>query len=75
VRATVERVSGLGWLSRVVLRLPDGQVLMAELPAEEVSQLQLGGEVLVDLRKSKAFSAPEADPVSELEAGEERRAR
>jgi hypothetical protein len=48
---------------------------MAELPAEEVSQLQLGGEVLVDLRKSKAFSAPEAEPVSELEAGEERRAR
>ena len=76
VKATVERISGLGWLSRVVLRLPDGQVLMAELPVEEVSHLRLGDEVLVDLRKSKAFMAPQAEEtVSELEAGEERRAR
>ena len=65
-RAKVERVTGLGWLSRVVLRLPDGQVLMAELPAEDVKNLQLGDEVVVDLRKSMAFSADEDEPEGEL---------
>ncbi|MGZ8603948.1 MAG: sulfate/molybdate ABC transporter ATP-binding protein [Actinomycetota bacterium] len=59
VRATVERVRTLGWVSRVSLRLPDGQVLMAELPNEELEALEVGTQVWVDLRHAKAFQASE----------------
>jgi sulfate transport system ATP-binding protein len=59
VGATVERVRTLGWVSRVSLRLPDDQVLMAELPNEEVDPLQVGARVWVDLRHAKAFRTPE----------------
>ena len=55
VRATVERVATLGWLSRVQLRLGDGQVLTAELPNDELEDVALGTTVWVDLRRAKAF--------------------
>ena len=66
VTATVERVSSLGWLSRVILRLPDGQVLTAELPSEELAGIELGDDVGVDLRNAKAFRRGEAPPVGDL---------
>jgi hypothetical protein len=66
VAATVERVSSLGWLSRVVLRLPDGQVLTAELPNEELAGIELGDDVRVDLRNAKAFRRGEAPAVGDL---------
>jgi len=60
VAATVERISSLGWLSRVSLRLPDGQVLMAELPSEELSSVALGERVSVHMRNAKAFARTDA---------------
>jgi sulfate/thiosulfate transport system ATP-binding protein len=66
VIATVERVSSLGWLSRVILRLPDGQVLTAELPSEELAGIELGDDVRVDLRNAKAFRRGEAPAVGDL---------
>jgi sulfate/thiosulfate transport system ATP-binding protein len=72
VAATVQRISSLGWLARVVLRLPDGQVLTAELPREELD-LGLGQVVRVDVRNAKAFEhrepaagVNESDPGSSL---------
>jgi sulfate transport system ATP-binding protein len=59
VTATVERVRTLGWVSRVSLRLPDEQVILAELPNEELEPLQIGARVWVDLRRAKAFRTPE----------------
>jgi sulfate transport system ATP-binding protein len=60
VKATVERIVTLSWFSRVILRLPDEQVLTAELPNEELEGIELGSTVSVDLRRAKAFhsSAP-----------------
>jgi sulfate transport system ATP-binding protein len=70
VAARVERMTSLGWLSRVSLRLPDGQVLTAELPVEEVVDIRPGNDVVVDLRRSMAFTTPEAEdgPDEGLEA-------
>lgn len=59
VAARVERVRTLGWVSRVSLRLDDDQVLMAEIPNEELETLEIGTEVWVDLRHAKAFRSPE----------------
>ena len=55
--ADVERVTNLGWASKVRLRLTDGQDLTAdvaneELPAEGVSE---GDRVHLDLRNAKVF--------------------
>src|SRR4249920_814921 len=58
--ATVERVSSLGWLSRVVLKLPDGHELIAHVPAEELSGVEPGATVSVDLRNPKAFHRADA---------------
>jgi sulfate transport system ATP-binding protein len=68
VAATVERVSSLGWLSRVILRLPDGQVLTAELPSEELAGIGLGDDVRVDLRNAKAFRGGEVPRAGDLAA-------
>jgi hypothetical protein len=51
----------LGWLSRVVLRLPDDQVLIAELPNDELGGVELGSTVHVDLRRAKAFPSAEGE--------------
>jgi ABC-type sulfate/molybdate transport systems ATPase subunit len=59
--ATVERVVNLGWLSRVVLRLPDDQVLIAELPNDELGGVELGSIVHVDLRRAKAFRSADGE--------------
>jgi sulfate/thiosulfate transport system ATP-binding protein len=59
VRAKVERLVTLGWLSRASLRLPDGQVLVAELPRDELEGVAEGSIVWVDLRRAKAFDAPD----------------
>jgi sulfate transport system ATP-binding protein len=69
VRAVVERITTLGWLSRVMLRLPDEQVLTAELPNDELDEVRLGGSVWVGLRRAKAFpsdasSVPDDDPTA-----------
>jgi hypothetical protein len=55
VKAEIERVTSLGWLSRISLRLADGQVLVAHIPQDELSGAQAGDVVAVDLRNPKAF--------------------
>jgi sulfate/thiosulfate transport system ATP-binding protein len=61
VAAAVDRVTSLGWLSRVMLRLPDGQVLTAELPSEELEGVAIGDEVRINLRNAKAFLRAEGE--------------
>jgi sulfate transport system ATP-binding protein len=60
VTARVERVTSLGWLTRLTLRLPDDQVLVAHIPQDEVNGAQPGDEVAVDLRRPKTFRREEA---------------
>ncbi|MGH2527881.1 MAG: sulfate/molybdate ABC transporter ATP-binding protein [Actinomycetota bacterium] len=56
VEAKVERLSSLGWLTRISLRLPDDQVLIAQLPNDEIEGIVPGATVMVDLRNAKAFA-------------------
>jgi sulfate transport system ATP-binding protein len=58
----VERVTNLGWMSKVRLRLPDGQPLLAHLTNEEMPQLAAGQPAFVDLRNAKVFTEREASP-------------
>jgi sulfate/thiosulfate transport system ATP-binding protein len=60
VSATVERVTSLGWLTRLTLRLPDDQVLVAHIPQDEVHGAKPGDVVAVDLRRPKTFSRADA---------------
>jgi sulfate transport system ATP-binding protein len=55
--ARVERVSRLGWMVKVELRLADGQPLAVELTKDRVSELGIGegDRVLVNLREAKIF--------------------
>ena len=52
---TVARVSNLGWTSKIVLQLPDGQELHAELPNSEINGLGPGDQMYADLRNAKVF--------------------
>jgi sulfate/thiosulfate transport system ATP-binding protein len=63
LEATVERITTLGWLSRVMLRLPEGQVITAELANDELEGVELGAKVWVDLGRARAFHARDATPV------------
>lgn len=65
VEAIVDRISRLGWLSQLTLRLPDGQQLIAQVPKEEAQGISPGARITVNLRNAKAFEteAPEADAV------------
>jgi sulfate transport system ATP-binding protein len=55
--ARVERVSRVGWMVKVELRLPDGQPLAVELTKDRVAELNLaeGDRVMVNLREAKIF--------------------
>ncbi len=55
VKATIERITSLGWLARIGLRLSDDQVLIAHIPQDELSGATVGDVVTVDLRHPKAF--------------------
>jgi sulfate transport system ATP-binding protein len=59
VHATIERITSLGWLARISLRLSDGQLLIAHIPQEELSGATVGDAVTVDLRNPKAFHREE----------------
>jgi len=67
VRAQVERVTSLGWLTRLTLRLPDEQVLVAHIPQDELNGAKVGDIVAVDLRRPKAFSREDSgrEPAAE----------
>ncbi len=61
VSATVERITNMGWTSKIHLRLADGQVLLAQLPNEEVDWIRPGAQVFAGLRDPKVFSAASAE--------------
>ncbi|MGZ5301937.1 MAG: TOBE domain-containing protein, partial [Actinomycetota bacterium] len=61
VEATIERITSLGWLTRIGLRLSDGQVLIAHIPQDELHGAAVGDVVTVDLRNPKAFHREEAE--------------
>jgi TOBE domain-containing protein len=65
VTATIERVASLGWLSRVSLRLPGGDTLVAHVPQEDLHGAGEGEQVQVDLRNPKAFAAPDREGADE----------
>jgi sulfate transport system ATP-binding protein len=63
VAATLERVNNLGWLSKLHLRLSDGQVVIAHVPNEALGPHRPGDGVWVDLRNAKIFR-PEQEKVA-----------
>ncbi len=60
VSAAVERVTNLGYASKVRLRLRDGQGLTAEVPNEELPRIDVGDGVHLDLRNANVFEAEDA---------------
>jgi sulfate transport system ATP-binding protein len=58
-RGTVERMTNLGWTSKVHLRLVDGQTLVAQLPNEQLIGIAEGEHVYIDLRNAKVFGRHE----------------
>jgi sulfate/thiosulfate transport system ATP-binding protein len=70
VFARVERVSTLGWIAQLALRLPDEEhTIVAHVPKDEVNGTKEGDVVSIDLRHPKAFrreeelSSPTLPPV------------
>jgi sulfate/thiosulfate transport system ATP-binding protein len=61
---TIERRTNLGWLSKLQLRLADGQAIFAELPNEELDGIGEGEHVYANLRSAKVFSLDAGDPPS-----------
>jgi sulfate transport system ATP-binding protein len=59
---TVHRRTDLGWMSKLVLQLADGQTLVAQLPNEELLGVVAGREVYADLRNAKVFAMDAARP-------------
>jgi sulfate transport system ATP-binding protein len=70
IDASIERVSSLGWLARVSLRLPGGETLVAHVPNDDLHGAAEGDTVRVDLRNPKAFFAPETATETALEPDE-----
>jgi len=56
VFATIERISTLGWMARLTLKLPDDHTLIAHVPQDEMNGAKEGDTVSVDLRNPKAFT-------------------
>jgi sulfate transport system ATP-binding protein len=56
VAAMLERSNNLGWMSKLHLRLDDGQALIAHVPNEELGEHTSGDRVWVDLRNAKIFA-------------------
>jgi sulfate/thiosulfate transport system ATP-binding protein len=65
---TVDRRTNMGWMSKMHLRLADGQTVVAHLPNEAIDALALGRPVYADLRQAKVFpDGDETSPVHEPE--------
>ena len=59
----VERMINLGWTSKVLLRLADGQSLSAQLPNEHLTGMGPGSTVWVDLQNAKVFGSQDGSAV------------
>jgi sulfate/thiosulfate transport system ATP-binding protein len=64
---TVERRTDLGWMSKILLLLEDGQSLVAQLPNEEVVGVGSGKRLYANLRNGKVFAEGETPPANEGE--------
>ena len=60
----VERRTDMGWMSKLHLRLEDGQPLVAQLPNEEIVGVEGGQKLFANLRNPKVFAADRADEES-----------
>ena len=67
--ATLDRITSLGWVSKLHLRLPDGQRLVAQIRNEDLNGLRSGLQVFVDLDRAKVFAPNGARDVSDELAG------
>jgi sulfate transport system ATP-binding protein len=56
--AVVERISSLGWLSRLSLQLGSGETIVAHVPNDELHGAEEGDTIQVALRNPKAFPVP-----------------
>jgi sulfate transport system ATP-binding protein len=59
---SVERRTDLGWMSKLQLRLADGQAIFAELPNEELDGIEEREHVFANLRNAKVFSLDAGEP-------------
>ena len=59
--ATVERVTNLGWTTKLRLRLPEGQQLFAQVRNEELPPVAPGADVFVDLLNVRVFEVEDAE--------------
>ena len=59
---SVERRTDLGWMSKLQLRLADGQAIFAELPNEELDGIEEREHVYANLRNAKVFSLDAGEP-------------
>jgi sulfate transport system ATP-binding protein len=58
----VERRTNMGWVSKLALRLQDGQTLVAEIPNEELDGIRAGEPAQANLRNAKVFALDGAEP-------------
>jgi sulfate/thiosulfate transport system ATP-binding protein len=58
----VERRTNMGWVSKLVLRLEDGQTLVAEIPNEELEGIRAGEPAQANLRNAKVFALDGGGP-------------
>jgi sulfate transport system ATP-binding protein len=63
---SVDRRTNMGWESKLHLRLSDGQVLIAQLPNDELAEVSFAQPLFAELRYVKVFQAdgdgrPEGD--------------
>jgi sulfate/thiosulfate transport system ATP-binding protein len=65
--AVVERVANLGWVSKLRLRLPDGQGVVAEVRNEEMDGVVPGATVYLDLRNARVFESEELEAAQSAE--------
>ena len=59
--ATIERISNLGWVSKLHMKLPDGQRLVAQVRNDDLDGMGTGQRVYLDLDHTQVF-APEGSP-------------
>jgi sulfate transport system ATP-binding protein len=63
----VERRTNMGWASKLVLRLEDGQTLVAEIPNDELDGIRAGEPAQANLRNAKVFALHGGKPPALVE--------
>ncbi|SRR6266571_2910994 len=74
VQASLERANNLGWMSKLHLRLDDGQTLIAHVPNEDLGAHAAGDRVWVDLRNAKIFAPTDGEAPADTADGDIRAA-